>query len=182
MIPICLRFESIGVNTDDVDLYPLDLQQELQELNDTLIYPKVNNGVYRCGFAKSQEAYDVAVTELFESLDVLEERLARSRYLGNDEKSSPFTWLDLRLFNTLVRFDPVYITYFKTNQKRIVDYPNLLGFVRDVYSMEPIKKAINMDHIKTHYFTSHPIHNTFGIIPVYNGPDLDAPHGRDRKY
>lgn len=167
---------------DKVDLYPSDLQQELQELNDTLIYPKVNNGVYRCGFANTQEAYDAAVTDLFEALDVLEERLAQSRYLCNDEKSSPFTWLDLRLFNTLVRFDPVYITYFKTNQKRIVDYPNLLGFVRDVYSMETVKKSINMDHIKTHYFTSHPVHNTFGIIPVYNGPDLDVPHGRDKKY
>ena len=170
---------------EGVDLYPSDLQQELQELNDTLIYPKVNNGVYRCGFAKSQEAYDLAVTELFESLDILEERLGRSRYLTKrkgDDDDSPFTWLDLRLFMTLVRFDPVYVTYFKTNQKRIVDYPNLLGFVRDVYSMEPIKKSINMDHIKTHYFTSHPVHNTFGIIPVYNGPDLDVPHGRDREY
>lgn len=164
---------------NDVNLYPTgELADTLQELNDSLVYPKVNNGVYKCGFASSQEAYDVAVKELFEALEELEERLSKSRYLGGDE----FTWLDLRLFMTLVRFDPVYITYFKTNEKRLVDYPNLLGFVRDVYSMEPVKRSINMDHIKTHYYTSHPVHNTFGIIPIYDGPDLNVPHGRDKLF
>lgn len=161
---------------NDVDLFPSDLANSLQTLNDDLIYPKVNNGVYKCGFAHSQEAYDTAVKELFSALEELEERLGKTRYVGGDT----FTWLDLRLFMTLVRFDPVYITYFKTNRKRLVDYPNLLGFVRDVYSMEPIKRSINMSHIKTHYFTSHPVHNTFGIIPVYDGPNLDASHGRDK--
>lgn len=163
---------------NDVDLYPNDLEDALKALNDELIYPKVNNGVYKCGFARSQRAYDNAVTELFEAIEALEERLGKSRYLGGDR----FTWLDMRLFMTLVRFDPVYVTYFKTNKKRLVDYPNLLGFVRDVYSMEPIKRSINMDHIKTHYFTSHPVHNTFGIIPVYDGPDLDVPHGRHKLF
>ena len=160
---------------NDIDLYPSDLEDALKKLNEELIYPKINNGVYKCGFAHSQQAYDEAVSELFLALDDVEERLSKSRYIGGDQ----FTWLDIRLFNTLVRFDPVYITYFKTNQKRIVDYPNLLGYVRDVYSMEPIKKSINIDHIKIHYFTSHPVHNTFGIIPVYNGPDLEVPHNRN---
>jgi len=168
------QFNDIAKNPD-VNLYPEDLEEELKELNDSLVYPKVNNGVYRSGFARSQEAYDAAVSDVFEALEILEEKLGKQRYLGGDR----FTWLDLRLFNTLVRFDPVYVTYFKTNKKRIMDYPNLLGFVRDVYAMDNVKKSINMDHIKTHYFTSHPVHNTFGIIPVYDGPDLDVPHGRE---
>merc|ERR1712087_1033033 len=125
-----------------------------------------NNGVYRCGFARSQESYDEAILKLFDALAQLEERLSQTRYLTG----RTFTWLDLRLFMTLVRFDPVYITYFKTNKKRLADYPNLLGFVRDVYSMEPIKRSIDMDHIKIHYYSSHPVYNTFGVIPIYDGP------------
>ena len=161
---------------NDTDLYPAELEETLKELNDNFIYPKVNNGVYRCGFATTQYAYDEASVKLFDALEELEVRLDKTRYLTGNK----FTWLDLRLFMTLVRFDPVYITYFKTNQKRLVDYPNLLGFVRDVYSMEPIKRSINMEHIKMHYFTSHPVHNTFGIIPIYDGPDLNVPHGREK--
>jgi putative glutathione S-transferase len=169
------EFQDFAKNKE-LNLYPEELVDELKELNDAVIYPKINNGVYRCGFAKSQEAYNEAVSELFDALDQIEERLGESRYLGGDK----FTFLDLRLFMTLVRFDPVYITYFKTNQARIVDYPNLLGFVRDVYSMEAVKKTINMDHIKVHYFSSHPSLNTYGIVPIYNGPDLEIPHGRDQ--
>ncbi len=168
------EFDALAKNPE-TNLYPSELEDTLKELNDSLVYPNVNNGVYRCGFARSQEAYDEAVVNLFQALDELEERLSKTRYLTGKQ----FTWLDLRLFMTLVRFDPVYITYFKTNKKRLVDYPNLLGFVRDVYSMEPVKRTINMDHIKTHYYTSHPVHNTFAIIPVYDGPDLDVPHGRE---
>jgi putative glutathione S-transferase len=171
-----LNFEFNEVATKpDLDFYPEDIQEELQELNDSLVYPKVNNGVYRCGFATSQESYDAAVGELFESLEILEEKLSKQRYLGGDR----FTWLDLRLFMTLVRFDPVYITYFKTNKKRIVDYPNLLGFVRDIYSIEEVKNTLSIEHIKTHYFTSHPVLNTYGIIPAYDGPDLTVPSGRE---
>jgi putative glutathione S-transferase len=170
-----LNFEFEDFAKNNINFYPEELMEKLQELNDTLVYPKVNNGVYRCGFAKSQDAYDTAVEELFAALEELELRLSKQRYLGG----STFTWLDLRLFMTMVRFDPVYITYFKTNKKRLVDYPNILGFVRDVYSMQPVNKAINIDHIKTHYFTSHPHLNTFGIIPAYDGPDLDLPHGRE---
>lgn len=159
----------------DFDMYPADIQDELQDLNDNLVYPKVNNGVYRCGFAKGQEAYDVAVKQLFESMEVLEEKLSKQRYMGGKN----FTWLDLRLFMTLVRFDPVYITYFKANKKRLVDYPNLLGYVRDVYSIPEVKKYLSIDHIKVHYFTSHPVLNTYSIIPAYDGPDLEVPHGRE---
>ena len=161
----------------DARLFPSDeaLAKELDELNETLVYPKVNNGVYRCGFARTQEAYDAAVGELFGALDALEERLATRRYLGGDN----FTWLDMRLFHTLVRFDPVYITYFKTNVRRLVDYPALLGYTRELYQMPALRRAINMRHIKMHYFTSHPVLNTFGIVPAYDGPDLDAPHGRE---
>ena len=160
----------------DLNLYPANLEDELKDLNDSLVYPKVNNGVYRCGFAKSQEAYDDAVKDLFDALEVLEVKLDKKRYLGG----ATFTWLDLRLFMTLVRFDPVYMTYFKTNKKRIADYPNLLGFVRDVYSIQDIQKSIDMDHIKTHYFTSHPAMNTYGIIPCYDGPDLSVVHNREK--
>eukprot|EP00111_Clytia_hemisphaerica_P002185 TCONS_00006133-protein len=161
----------------EIDLYPKELDEELQNLNETLVYPKINNGVYRCGFARSQEAYAQAVTELFETLEILEDRLSKQRYLGSSTK---LTWLDLRLFMTLVRFDPVYVTYFKTNKKRLVDYPNLLDFTRDVYSNENIKRVINFKHIKTHYFTSHPVFNTYGIIPIYDGPDLELQSGREQ--
>lgn len=157
-----------------VDLYPSALDAELNELNEKLVYPNVNNGVYRCGFAKSQAAYDAAIADLYGALDALEERLSKTRFLGGDA----FTWLDLRLFMTLVRFDPVYSVYFKCNKKLIREYPNLLGFTRDVYAIEPVRRSIDMRHIKTHYYTSHPHMNTFGVIPVGDGPDLEAPHGR----
>merc|ERR1712038_116911 len=162
-----------------VNLYPdgEEEQKQLMELNDSLVYPKVNNGVFKCGFARSQGAYDIAVKDLFEALEELEVRLSKTRYLsGNDQ----FTWLDLRLFMTLVRFDPVYTCYFKTNKKRIVDYPNLLGYVRDIYSMDAIKEVTNMSHIRTHYYTSHAVLNAFAIKPAYDGPDLNEPHGRDK--
>jgi len=159
-----------------LNLYPSDMESELQELNNSLIYPTLNNGVYRCGFAKGQSAYNEAIDQLFATMDVLEEKLGNQRYLGGGDH---FTWLDLRLFMTLVRFDPVYITYFKTNTKRIVDYPNLLGFVRDIYSNEHVKNNLSIDHIKTHYFTSHPVLNTYAIIPAYDGPDLEVHHGRE---
>ena len=157
------------------NFYPGDLAGDLQALNDELVYPNVNNGVYRCGFAKSQKAYDAAVAGLFEALEDLDKRLASQRFLGGDK----FSWLDLRLYHTLVRFDPVYVVYFKTNVKRIADYPNLVNFVRDVYqSVEPVRRATNIKHIKMHYYTSHPALNTYGIIPASMGPDLEAEHGR----
>lgn len=157
----------------EVNLYPPEHADELKALNE-LVYNDINNGVYRAGFARQQAAYDAAVSAVFAALDRVEERLLAQRYLTG----SKFTWLDLRLFHTLVRFDPVYHTYFKANEKHIADYPNLLGYMRDIYSIEPVGKTINMDHIKTHYFTSHPQLNSFAIIPKHNGPDLTQPSGR----
>jgi putative glutathione S-transferase len=161
------------------NLYPTgDVGAELDALNERLVYPKVNNGVYRSGFAKSQKAYEAAVRTLFEGLEELEGRLEKTRFLSG----STFTWLDLRLYHTLVRFDPVYTCYFKTNAKRIADYPNLLGFVRDVYQSIPaVRESTNLAHIKTHYYSSHPTLNLYGIIPISNGPDLTVPHGRAHK-
>ena len=132
---------------NDADFYPPEHEAELKQLNDTVIYNCINNGVYRCGFARSQDAYNTAVTELFTALDQVETRLSNTRYLTGNK----FTWLDLRLFHTLVRFDPVYTCYFKTNHARLADYPNLLGFVRDIYSNEAVARTINMAHIKAHY-------------------------------
>lgn len=154
-------------------LFKDDEMKEAEELNE-YIYPTVNNGVYRCGFAKTQKAYEEAHTQLFASLERLESHL--------EEKNAnriPFltgqdlTWIDLRLYMTLVRFDPVYITYFKTSQKRIADFPHLLKFVRKCYSIPEIKASTNIKHIKMHYFTAHPSLNTYGIIPVSNGPALE---------
>jgi putative glutathione S-transferase len=159
----------------EVNLYPPELEAELQALNEW-IYPMINNGVYRSGFARTQEAYEIALGEVFTSLDRVETILSTKRYLTGDK----FTWLDLRLFHTLVRFDPVYVTYFKCNVKRIADYVHLPNYVRDIYQMEPIRRSIKMKHIKMHYFTSHPVLNTYGVIPVYNGIDLEAAHGRDK--
>lgn len=158
----------------EVDLYPAPTEAQAEALNEW-IYPNINNGVYRSGFAQSQEAYEAAVYPLFESLERAEAILAKQRYLTGDS----FTWIDLRLFHTLIRFDAVYVTYFKTNLKRVSDFKHLPNYVRDIYQMEPIKRSINMKHIKMHYFTSHPSLNTFAVIPAYNGIDLDAPHGRD---
>jgi len=156
-------------------LFPEDeaIQKEAEELNE-FIYPTVNNGVYRCGFAKTQEAYKKAHTELFASLDELENRLS-SRNNGDFLTSyGEMTWIDLRLYQTLVRFDPVYVVYFKTNCKFIgKDYPNLLEFVRRCYALPEIKATTNLKHIKTHYFSSHPTLNTYGIVPESNGPDLE---------
>lgn len=150
-----------------------DEAKQLDALNE-YIYPNVNNGVYRCGFATTQKAYSAAHKDVFASLDKLEQHLTE-----NEAKGIPFltgqnlTWVDLRLYQTLVRFDPVYVVYFKTSHKRIADYPHLLKFMRRVYAIPEIKATTNIKHIKMHYFTSHPKLNTFGIIPEHNGPALE---------
>ena len=156
------------------NLYPEALEEELAALNADVVYPCVNNGVYRCGFAKSQAAYDAAARDLFGALDALEATLGERRFLGGDR----FTWLDLRLYHTLVRFDPVYSVYFKTNVRLVKDHPNLYAFVRDVYALDAVRRSTNMKHIKTHYFTSHAHLNPYGIIPASDGPDLERPAGR----
>ena len=160
----------------EVELHPAEAEAEAQELN-KWIYANINNGVYRAGFAKSQGAYDAAVNDVFAALDRADALLATQRFITSSGK---FSWLDLRLFQTLVRFDPVYHTYFKCNRKRVADYEHLLGYVRDVYqSFEPVRRTVNMRHIKAHYFSSHPNYNRFAVVPTSDGADLNAPHGRD---
>ncbi len=159
----------------DVDLYPDALAGEIDELNE-LIYEKVNNGVYRAGFASSQEAYDRAYRALFDTLPSLDERLATRRYLVG----SRITETDWRLFVTLVRFDSVYHTHFRCNGARIVDYPNLWGHTRELYQQPRIAETVAMDQIKRHYYTTHDMLNPKHIIP--GGPeqlDFMAPHGRE---
>lgn len=161
----------------EVDLYPTKMQSEIDEVAQSF-YNSLNNGVYRCGFAKSQEAYDEAFIELFNILEKLEDRLSSSRYLTG----STMTLADIRLFVTLIRFDAVYVLHFKTNKKRIMDYPSLSRFTRDLYQNPAIKLTVYIeDHIKPHYFCSHPGINPLGIVPA--GPDLsylDIPHDRQR--
>jgi putative glutathione S-transferase len=164
-----------GVGASPGDYYPDDCRDEIDSLNDR-IYDTVNNGVYKSGFATTQAAYEEAVKPLFATLDFLEERLSTSRYLVGDR----LTEADWRLFTTLVRFDPVYVGHFKCNIRRIVDYPNLWGYVRDLYQKPGIAETVNFSHIKAHYYQSHATINPTRIVPI--GPDIDwlEPHGRDR--
>ena len=149
------------------------LRSEIDELNER-IYEPVNNGVYKCGFATSQEAYEEAIVPLFDTLDWLDTRLAKQRYLTG----STITEADWRLFTTLVRFDPVYVGHFKCNLRRIADYPNLSGYVRDLYQQPGIAETVNMEHIKNHYYASHESVNPSRIVP--KGPVIDfmEPHNR----
>jgi putative glutathione S-transferase len=157
----------------DVDLYPAPLREEIDALNE-FVYERINNGVYEAGFSTSQDAYEVACGRVFAGLDRLEERLESSRYLVADVP----TEADWRLFPTLVRFDTVYYLHFKCNRRRIVDYPNLWGYARDLYQQPHIAETVAFDQIKRHYYTTHDMINPSGLIPL--GPDLDftAPHGR----
>lgn len=156
------------------DFYPEDVRTEVDELNGR-IYGAVNNGVYKAGFATSQEAYEQGVTPLFDMLDELEERLATRRYLTG----SKLTEADWRLFTTLVRFDPVYVGHFKCNIRRIADYKNLQGYLRELYQVPGVADTVNMHHIKDHYYRSHTMINPTGVVPVGPILDLTAPHGRD---
>jgi glutathionyl-hydroquinone reductase len=155
--------------------YPQPLRAEIDALNER-VYVSVNNGVYKCGFAGTQAAYDTAVTALFATLDELEERLATRRYLFGDQ----ITEADVRLWVTLARFDSVYVTHFKANVRRIVDYPNLWGYTRDLYQHPAFGPTTNFDHIKRHYYTTHPHLNPHRIVPA--GPVLDwaEPHHREK--
>lgn len=157
----------------DLDLYPESLRPEIDALNER-IYETVNNGVYRAGFAVSQGAYEDAVTTLFGSLDWLEQLLSTKRFLTGDQ----ITEADWRLFMTLVRFDPVYVGHFKCNLRRIVDYPNLWGYTRELYQQPGVRDTVSFDHIKTHYYATHPTINPTGIVPVGPIIDWDEPHGR----
>jgi glutathionyl-hydroquinone reductase len=158
-----------------VDFYPERLRGEIDRIN-ALVYPAVNNGVYRAGFATTQSAYEEAFVELFAALDTLEDRLDSHRYLVGDR----ITEADWRLFTTLVRFDPVYVGHFKCNLRRIADYPNLSNYLRDLYQVPGVAETVNLHHIKSHYYGSHTSINPTRIVPV--GPEIDyaAPHDRDR--
>ena len=157
------------------DYYPLQLRAAIDELNQ-LVYDNINNGVYRAGFATSQQAYEAALHRLFDALDVIEQRLGQQRYLLGEH----ITEADWRLFTTLIRFDAVYYSHFKTNLKRIEDYPNLSNYVRELYQIEGIADTVNFDQIKTHYYFSQTTINPTQVVPV--GPVLDytGPHNRDR--
>jgi putative glutathione S-transferase len=162
-----------GIGAEGPDLYPAPLRAEIDAVN-ARVFDTVNNGVYKAGFARTQEAYEEAVTALFATLDALEERLDRQRYLTGDW----ITEADIRLFTTLVRFDPVYVGHFKCNLKRLADYPNLWGYARELYQLPGITDTVDFHHIKQHYYGSHISINPTGIVPL--GPRLDwtMPHGR----
>ncbi|WP_428099822.1 glutathione S-transferase family protein [Candidatus Rariloculus sp.] len=166
-------FDDVGAAGPDY--YPAPLRGEIDELNER-IYHTVNNGVYKSGFATTQEAYEEAVTALFETLDMLEERLATRRYLVGSE----ITEADWRLWTTLVRFDPVYFGHFKCNVRRIVDYPNLWGYTCDLYQQPGIAETVDIAYIQAHYYGSHESINPHRILPV--GPEIDysVPHDRAR--
>ena len=164
-------FDGVTGNTDDY--YPAALREEIDALN-ARIYDTVNNGVYRAGFATSQEAYDAAVHPLFETLDWLEDRLATRRYLCG----AAITEADWRLLTTLLRFDSVYHLHFKCNRRRIVDYPNLWGYTRDLYQRPGVAGTLDLGHIVRHYHYSHETINPNRIIPINPVLDFDAPHGR----
>jgi putative glutathione S-transferase len=164
-------FDDIGALPGDY--YPESLRDEIDEINHR-VYNTVNNGVYKSGFATTQRAYEEAVVALFETLDWLEEKLSRKRYLAG----SLITEADWRLFPTLVRFDAVYVGHFKCNLKRIVDYPNLWAYTRELYQYPGVSDTIHMDHIKGHYYQSHETLNPQSIVP--SGPIIDfrSPHDR----
>ncbi len=164
-----------GVGATVPDFYPEALRNEIDALNES-IYERVNNGVYRAGFATTQSAYEEAVSALFAELDALEDRLSGQRYLAG----ARLTEADWRLFTTLVRFDAVYFGHFKCNRRRLVDYPNLWGWTRELYQMPGIAETVDLRHIKEHYYRSHRTINPTGIVPV--GPEIDfaTPHGREK--
>lgn len=158
-----------------LDLYPERLRTEIDELNQFL-YDNVNDGVYRAGFATSQPVYEKAVRRLFDALDQLETRLKDRRYLFG----SRYVESDWRLFVTLVRFDAVYHGHFKCNIRRIIDYPNLFGYLKDLYQTDGIAETVNFDHIKRHYYVTHDDINPTRIVPLGPDQDLTAPHGREQ--
>ncbi len=157
----------------DVDFYPEALRDEIDAINKT-VYDNINNGVYRAGFAKTQEAYEQAYENLFATLDEIEQRLSKQRYLIADS----ITEADWRLFPTLVRFDPVYVGHFKCNKKRILDYPNLWAYTRELYQYSGVAQTVNLDHIKLHYYGSHRMINPTGIVP--KGPEIDFNQAHER--
>lgn len=167
------EFDAFG--DASLDFYPKPLRPEIDRINET-VYPGLNNGVYRAGFARTQAAYDEAVKRVFDTLDTMEDILSRRRYLAGDR----ITEADWRAFATLVRFDQVYHTHFKCNKKRISEYPNLSNYTRELYQYPGIAETVNVAEIKAGYFTNMPHINPAGIVAVGPEFDLDRPHDRDR--
>lgn len=165
-------FDGITGNSDDY--WPEEMRDRIEEVN-VRVYDTVNNGVYKAGFATTQAAYDAAIDPLFDSLDWLEEHLSTNRYLMGDK----LTEADWRLFTTLVRFDPVYHLHFKCNRRRIIDYPNLWAYTRELYQRPGIAETVNMAHIVRHYHYSHDTINPHRIIPTNPVLDFMEPHGRE---
>ncbi|MFC6731628.1 glutathione S-transferase family protein [Haladaptatus sp. DYSN1] len=159
----------------EVTLYPEGYREEIDDIIDA-IYEPINNGVYRAGFADSQDAYENAVTELFDNLDYWEDVLEDQRYLAGDR----LTEADICMFTTLVRFDPVYVNHFRCNLRRIADYPNLWNYLKDLYQTPGVAETFDFAHIKEHYFTTHESLNPKGIIPKGPVLDFEEPHDRDR--
>ena len=162
-----------GLAPERDDYYPPALREEIDLLN-SKIYERVNDGVYRAGFATTQEQYERAVLTLFETLEELERRLSQRRYLFG----SRIVETDWRLFVTLVRFDAVYYGHFKCNLKRIIDYPNLFGYLKDLYQQDGIAETVDFDHIKRHYYVTHDDINPTRIVPLGPDQDFSSPHDR----
>ncbi|MDT8448336.1 MAG: glutathione S-transferase family protein [bacterium] len=172
-IIIMLDQEFQQIAQDPTEYYPAALRPQIDELN-AWIYEEVNNGVYRCGFAGTQGAYEEAFAQLFVALDRLEGILGTNRYLTGDR----LTLADWRLFTTLIRFDAVYVGHFKCNLRRIADYPNLQGYLKELYQMPQVRPTVDFAQIKTHYYASHKSLNPQGIIPIGPWLDLEGPHMR----
>ncbi|MEF1247527.1 glutathione S-transferase family protein, partial [Vibrio owensii] len=166
------EFNELTGNHDDY--YPEQLQSVIDEWND-YIYPNVNNGVYRCGFATTQEAYEEAFDSLFAALDKIDAHLATHRYLAGNK----ITEADWRLFTTLVRFDAVYVGHFKCNKQRIADYINIQSYLKELYQVEGVAETTDFYHIKRHYYFSHTGINPTQVVPKGPELDLDSPHGRE---
>jgi len=168
-------FDAVGARAGDY--YPVALRGQIDEINGW-VYNQVNNGVYKTGFATTQDAYDEAVVAVFDALDRLEQILGRHRYLTGDQ----LTEADLRLWTTLIRFDPVYVTHFKCDRRRISEYLNLSGFLRDIYQMPGVAETVDFAHIRHHYYRSHVTLNPHGIISIGPEQNLNEPHGRDGRF
>ncbi|KAG6641494.1 glutathionyl-hydroquinone reductase YqjG-like [Carya illinoinensis] len=168
------EFNDIAENAA-LDLYPPHLQAKIDETNEW-VYHGINNGVYRCGFARKQEPYEEALKEVFEALEKCEEILGKQRYIcGNT-----LTEADIRLFVSLIRFDEVYALHFKCNKKLIREYTNLFNYTKDIFQLPGISTTVNIQHVKRHYYGSHPTINPFGIIPIGPNTDYSTPHGREK--